>query len=30
MLWDWIEQQTDFVIEYMNLRVSSDLYKMFL
>ncbi len=29
MLWDWIEQQTDFVIEYMSLRVSSDWRRCF-
>jgi hypothetical protein len=29
MLWDWIEQQTDFVIEYMSLRVSSDCTRCF-
>lgn len=29
MLWDWIEQQTDLVIEYMSLRVSSDCTRCF-
>ncbi len=29
MLWDWIEQQTDFVIEYMSLIVSSDCTRCF-
>jgi hypothetical protein len=29
MLWDSIEQQTGFVIEYMSLRVSSDCTRCF-